>query len=179
MILPAEHPRLHYQFCPRCGQSGTFNDESLSFSCSSCGFMFFLNAAAAVTGLIFDEQQRLLFVRRAVEPDYGKLDLPGGFVDPGENAEDAIIRELKEELGVSPEKIVYYGSFPNEYRFSGTVVYTVDLVFSCQVDDLTNVHCHDDVMGFEFYRPEEVNPEEIPFQSVRNIIRRLIHERKH
>jgi NAD+ diphosphatase len=174
-VLTPEHPKYHYQFCPRCGVRGEFSEEKMSFLCSSCGFHFYLNSAAAVTGLIFNTEGELMLVRRNVEPFYGKLDLPGGFIDPGESVEEALVREIKEELGIVVHDFSFYGSFPNRYPFSGTIISTVDMVFTCTVADLSQITVNDDVKDFEFFKPEEINCEEIPFISVRNIVKRLQH----
>ncbi len=174
-MLSPEHPKYHYQFCPRCSAKGEFSDKELSFRCTSCGFYFFLNAAAAVTGLIFNSAGELLLVRRNAAPYYGELDLPGGFVDPGECVEEALVREIKEELGLVVKNFSFFRSYPNRYPFSGTVINTVDMVFRCSIDDLSQIKVNDDVKGFEFFRPEDIICAEIPFVSVRNIIKTLQH----
>jgi len=174
-MLTPEHPKYHYQFCPRCSTKGEFSEEEMSFRCTSCGFYFFLNSAAAVTGLIFNKDGKLLLVRRNVEPYYGKLDLPGGFVDPGESVEEALIREIREELGIVVHNFSFFGSFPNRYPFSGMVISTVDMVFECTVDNLNQIRVNDDVKGYEFFRPEDIDCEELPFISVRNIIKMVQH----
>ena len=169
-------PENHYKYCPRCATKGIFNNNELSFKCNSCGFHFFLNAAAAVTALIFNPQGELLLARRGIEPHYGKLDLPGGFIDPGENAETAIFREIKEELDVVPDHISYYGSFANEYLFSGTIVNTVDSVFRCQLSNFENIKYLDDIMGIEFIQPKKINIDDLPFKSLQNIIKQIQNE---
>lgn len=171
-----DHPAYHYKYCPRCTSAGVFNKNEFAFKCNSCGFHFFLNSAAAVTALISNPRGELLLTRRGVEPDYGKLDLPGGFVDPKESAEQSMLRELKEELDLEPVSISYYGSFPNEYLFSGTIVYTVDLVFRCEVTNFENLKYRDDIIGLEFIHPALINLDEIPFQSVKNIIKKIKNE---
>jgi mutator protein MutT len=167
-------PSFHYRFCPRCSAEGTFNSQNNSFKCSTCGFNFFLNSAAAVTALIFNQEKELLMTRRGIEPAIGKLDLPGGFVDPGESAENALFREIGEELDLVPDEISYYGSFPNQYQFSGTIVDTIDLVFKCRVTDFSKLKYRDDICGIEFVKLEEIDLDEVPFQSVKNIIRKLL-----
>lgn len=168
-----KHPKNHFNYCPRCAAKGEFNETSYSFKCHNCGFHFFLNSAAAVTALIFNEKGELLLSRRGVEPSKGELDLPGGFVDPMESAEHALLREVKEELDLNPESVTYFGSFPNEYHFSGTTVYTVDLVFKCEISDFGPLVFRDDIIGLEFKRPSEINLAEIPFRSVQNIIKKI------
>jgi ADP-ribose pyrophosphatase YjhB (NUDIX family) len=172
------NPKNHFKYCPRCAASALFNESDLSLSCVQCGFHFFLNASAAVTALIFNQKEKLLFTLRGVEPSIGALDLPGGFVDPGECAEDALMREISEELDLIPEQIEYYGSFPNKYHYSGTVVNTVDLVFKCKVNDFSQLKYRDDIIGLKFILPQEVDLNEVPFESVKNILKRINQEKR-
>jgi hypothetical protein len=53
-----------------------------------------------VGGLIYDAAGRLLLVQRANEPGRGLWSLPGGRVEPGERPQEALAREIAEELGV-------------------------------------------------------------------------------
>jgi len=53
-----------------------------------------------VGAVIFDTDERICLVRRANEPARGKWSFPGGRVEPDENAQDAIIREVMEETGL-------------------------------------------------------------------------------
>ncbi|GAA2480726.1 (deoxy)nucleoside triphosphate pyrophosphohydrolase [Streptomyces gobitricini] len=56
-----------------------------------------------VAGAVFDEG-RLLAARRSAPPELaGRWELPGGKLEPGETAEQALVRELREELGVEAE----------------------------------------------------------------------------
>ena len=170
------HPQNHYKYCPRCSAKGHFNTDDYSFSCPECGFQFFLNASAAVTALIYNDKGELLMTRRGVEPEYGKLDLPGGFIDPQESAEEALMREVEEELDLIPDHIEYYASFPNEYLYSGTIVFTVDMVFMCKVSDFSTLKFRDDISGIEFIHPSKINIDDLPFQSVKNLIKRIQNE---
>ncbi len=169
------HPKNVIKYCPRCG-SDSFNtaDEGKSFYCEECNFNFYLNNSAAVACLIFDQEGRLLLARRAVEPFLGKLDLPGGFIEPMERAEEAVIREIKEELNVSVVKMVYLTSFPNEYVFSEFSVFTIDLAFICEIDSFEQIIPKDDVAAIEFIRPENIKMEELCSESMRRIIEHYI-----
>ncbi|HPR32397.1 MAG TPA: NUDIX domain-containing protein [Prolixibacteraceae bacterium] len=174
-----EHPGNHYRFCPRCGHSARFDDQRFNLMCPSCGFVLFMNSAAAVAGLIYDGAGRLLLTRRGIEPHIGKLDLPGGFVDPGENAETAMIREIKEELNLDVVALRFLKTSPNRYPFSGTVVFTLDVFFECSVSDFSALQARDDVAGFEFWQPSDVNPNDLAFQSVKHFFNEWFHEQKH
>lgn len=170
------NPVHHYRYCPRCAAKGTFNLNDYSFKCTACGFYFFLNSAAAVTAVIFNDKGELLTVRRGVEPGRGMIDLPGGFVDPGESVEQAMLREIKEELDLVPVSVSYIGSFPNRYLFSGSTVFTVDCVFRCYVDDFSTLKHLDDVMDVAFIKPEDIDLKAVPFVSVQQVIKKLIYE---
>jgi mutator protein MutT len=115
-----------------------------------------------------------LLTRRAVEPHIGKLDLPGGFIDPMETAEEAAIREIQEELGISVHSLKYFCSFPNEYVFSGFSVYTLDLAFIAQSEQLHQMTPMDDVASFEFIKPSNIDLDELPSISMKNIVKELI-----
>jgi len=61
--------------------------------------------ADVVAGILMERRIFLVEKRRACdEADSGYVEIPGGHVDPGETLEDALRRELKEELGIEVEK---------------------------------------------------------------------------
>jgi len=167
------YPEKILKFCPRC--SGPFVPQNdFSFICSDCGLHFFSNACAAVCALIFDDSGRLLLTRRAKEPKKGMLDLPGGFVDPLETVEDALKREIREELGVTVTDTKYFCSYPNRYIYSGLTYFTIDLAFICSIDDITKIKPADDVEDTVFTKRDKINLDQIAFESIRNIIRTVM-----
>lgn len=168
------HPVNVLKFCPRCGSGHFSATSSRSFQCEDCLFNYYVNSATAVAVLLFNEKGELLFTRRAIEPHFGKLDLPGGFIDPMESAEQAAIREIQEELGISVHSLRYFGSFPNEYIFSGYSVFTLDMAFLAKTESLHGMTAMDDISSFEFYNPHQVDLEELPSISMKNIIKELI-----
>src|SRR5690554_2993842 len=123
------HPLKVLKFCPKCGSPAFVVSGERSMKCLDCSFHFFVNAAAAVAALVANQEGKLLLTTRGIEPGYGKLDLPGGFIDPGEPAEKAIARELHEELGMKVQSVEYVCSAPNEYIFSAFSVFTLDMAF--------------------------------------------------
>ena len=159
------------KFCPRCGNNHFItNDQGRSFKCEGCHFRFYVNSSAAVVSLIFNDEGKILLTRRAIEPGLGMLDLPGGFVEPMERAEEAVIREIHEELGVKVINTKYMTSFPNEYIFSGFSVFTMDLAFICEIEDFSILVPADDVSAVEFRFVKEIKLVELFSDSMRNII---------
>ena len=165
------HPRNVVNHCLKCGSPHFYaREEGVSFSCEDCGFVYFINNSAAVACLIFNPKGELMLSRRAIEPNHGMLDLPGGFVDVMETAEDAVRREISEELGISVTSMKYLTSFPNEYVFSGYSVFTLDLAFVCEAADLDKANPKDDISSIEFYDLSAVPLKELCSDSMRKII---------
>jgi len=68
--------------------------------CTSCGYILYLDPKVATGTVISVKDQRIVLVRRAIEPGYGRWVFPGGYVDRGEIVTDAAIREAREEAGL-------------------------------------------------------------------------------
>lgn len=141
--------------------------------CGDCGFEYYFNMIAAVAALIYNDKGELLMTYRANDPAKGKLDLPGGFVDFGEDAASALKREIKEELDLEIVSSQYYASFPNEYLYGGMTYFTLDIIFKCEVASQESIKPADDVCGYTFLDPKGIPIERIGLQSIRNIIQRL------
>ena len=164
------HPLKVLKFCPKCGSPDFNISGERSLKCHSCGFHLYVNASAAVAALVTDGNGRLMMVKRGIEPNYGKLDLPGGFVDHHESVEDAVKRELIEELGMKVISMKYISSAPNEYIFSGFSVFTIDLAFEVIPDSINNLKPMDDILDYKFYAEGEFNYDDIPAPSIKQFV---------
>jgi NADH pyrophosphatase NudC (nudix superfamily) len=121
-----------FKYCPKCGAAAMRVVGLKLLRCEACGFELYLNPAAAVAGVIVDGQGRMVVLVRGNEPGRGRWDLPGGFVDPGDTAEEAIRREVREEVGLEVTAVRYLGSWPNVYEYGGVRYRTLDLGFVCE-----------------------------------------------
>lgn len=162
-------PLVVFKFCPACGSRSIAADTEKSLRCTACGFRYYINMNAAVVAVIRNEKNEVLFTIRKHDPSKGMLDLPGGFIDMGENAEHAVKREILEELNLEISKLDYLGTFTNKYLYAGIEYQTLDIVFLCTVDSFSNLKVDDDVTGYEFIDPARVPQQDISFDSVRQI----------
>lgn len=161
------------RFCPRCGAGGLTRTEPKLIDCPSCGLHFYLNSGAAVAGYVLDDRDQLLLGRRAREPGKGMLGPPGGFLDFGETAEEAVLREIREETGLDVGIEQYLGSFPNRYLYRDILYPTLDLFFLCRVDSFSSASALDEVESLVILPWREVRRDEIAFASMRKAFDRL------
>ncbi len=136
-----------------------------------------MNPSAAVAGFIFNTKGELLVCRRANDPAMGTLDLPGGFVDNDETAEQAIIRELTEETGLVLSNVKYLFSLPNDYLYSDLNIPTLDMFFECHVSDHEQLTANDDVSECFFLPLSEINPEDFGLASIRKAMQQMKEQR--
>jgi len=155
-----------FNYCPACGSSDIIFEDNKKLRCRECAFTYYHNVAAAV-GAILEYDKKIVLIKRAKEPGKGKFDLPGGFVDPNESAEEAVIREVKEELQIDIKEPRYLGSYPNIYEFEGVLYHTCDLFFYCKIDALPLDFCKTEIEDFVVLNPLEIPKDEIAFESVK------------
>jgi mutator protein MutT len=168
------YPSKVWKHCPYCGSHElSWNGGTSRMYCKTCSRTFFFNAASAVIALIRNEEGKFLFTRRKNEPAAGKLDFPGGFVDIGERAEDAVIREIREELDLELSAVRYFTSIPNRYLYGGIVYFTLDLVYTGECGDLSRISANDDISGFVFMDINDVKTEDLGLESVKRIVKGL------
>lgn len=173
-----KHPLQQFQFCPKCGSKHFSVHNEKSKKCSDCGFVYYFNSSAAVVAIIENDKAEILVARRAKDPAQGTLDLPGGFVDLYETAEEAVAREIEEETGLLVNSSRYLFSIPNIYLYSGFEVHTVDIFFKCKVIEFNHLTAHDDVSELQFIALNRLNPADFGLVSIRKGVEKLLLENK-
>lgn len=106
-----------------------------------------------VRAIICDKNRKILLVKRAKAPEKDKWSLAGGKVEPDETADQAIIREVREELGLTviPE-FVFYG----ENIFPEQSLHTLILYFRCSTRGNIQIK-RDEIAGYGYYPISRIN----------------------
>lgn len=169
-----EHPLAQFRYCPECGSADFRIHDFKSKQCGQCGFTYYFNASAATAAFIFNERQELMVCRRGKAPAKGTLDLPGGFIDLHETAEEGIRREVKEETNLDVQECRYLFSLPNLYEYAGFTVHTLDLFFLCRVDDSSPLAPDDDASECFFLPLSGIRPEQFGLASIRKAVTMLL-----
>jgi NAD+ diphosphatase len=109
-VALAEWHRAH-RFCARCGSPLTVAAAGHVLTCSGCGRQHFPRTDPAVIMLVVDAGDRALLGRQPGWPE-GRYSTLAGFVDPGESLENAVRREVAEEVGIEIGEVTYLGNQP-------------------------------------------------------------------
>ncbi|MDG4945121.1 NUDIX domain-containing protein [Weeksellaceae bacterium KMM 9713] len=165
-----------FQFCPKCGSSNHKFENHHRFECLDCGFVYYHNCAAAVM-VIMRRDDKVLFTVRNNEPKKGKLDFPGGFVDPKESAQFAAKRELKEELDIDidMDDLVLLDTEPNDYDFRDILYRTLDIVFEIELKDNQKINLEkSEIQEAKWLSADEINMEDIGFDSMKAVVKKYV-----
>jgi mutator protein MutT len=169
-----QHPLYQFHFCPKCGSQHFVENNEKSKKCLDCGFVYYFNSSAAVAVIIENEKNEILVATRAKDPAKDTFDLPGGFIDLHETAEEAVCREVLEETGLRVNSVEYLFSIPNIYVYSGFEVHTVDMFFRCKADNFSNLKANDDVAELQFIAKKNLSPDDFGLISIRKGVEKWI-----
>ncbi|HNQ97043.1 MAG TPA: NUDIX domain-containing protein [Treponemataceae bacterium] len=159
------------EFCPSCGKKSWRFIDNKYWQCEACSVVLYHNVACSASVLL-QIDDKLLLLTRSKEPAIGLLSLPGGFIDSDERAEEAAIRECREETGLPVRDLCYLGSWPNQYHYCGVLYNTCDFFFTAQTDaSLSDIHLDpDECSGYVLAKSDEIDLSRIAFTSVRHAV---------
>jgi ADP-ribose pyrophosphatase YjhB (NUDIX family) len=164
-----------YKYCPRCKSDFELKEEMLF--CTNCGLRHYLNPKPCTNLIIENPMGEVLLVKRGVEPKKGTWDIPGGFVVLQETFEDAIIREIEEELSIklSKEKLEYVGSYIDLYDYNGITYDILVVVFAVRIKAMV-LKVLDDIEEYKWFAKKLIPLEEISFDSAKQSIKDYLKE---
>ncbi len=165
-----------FHWCYHCGHTPLETVSYRQSRCPACGYSQYVTPTPAAVGLVLDNDDRLLLMRRAHEPAFGKLGLPGGVIEPGESAEEACAREVLEETGIAlpASAYTYLGTCCNQYPFQGYVWPTLDILMVARAQDFSAAHAVDGEASEIVALPlPEIILEELAFPTHSEAVTRL------
>ena len=112
--------RLCSSFCKEiqkfafCFFSGNHKEENMMSSLSTKSIKL---RKLVVAGLLFNAEKQILLSQRRPDQEFpGYWEFPGGKIEPGESPEEALIRELQEELGINAQILHIYEVIYHRYE---------------------------------------------------------------
>lgn len=166
--------RKAWKFCPHCGDLAKKPGKH-PFVCEACHFTHFFAPVSAVGAIATDPDGQVLLLVRARDPGKGMYGLPGGFIDAGETAEQALQREVLEEVQLEVTSYRYLASFPNEYNYRGFVLPVTDMFFVVEVASFDTMHLADgEISDWHFCHPKKRELSRMAFQSNRLALEKFL-----
>lgn len=162
-----------YRFCPADGTQLGEPRSSGGARCLLCGRSWYRNSTPAVGAAIVRDGRALVAVR-AGEPEKGRLDLPGGFLEVGEHPADGLVREAEEELGVKIEVIgapILLATFT--YGVDGA--YVLAIGFRARIIE-GEPQPTDDVAQIRWVSPDELDGLDFAWEHDREMVRAVLME---
>jgi ADP-ribose pyrophosphatase YjhB (NUDIX family) len=152
-----------WKLCPRCGAE--LGGDAARLACDACGFIVYASSKPTA-GALCVHNGRVLLARRAHPPFEGFWDIPGGFLDEGEEPLDGLRRELREETGLAVEPERFLGIWMDRYGGDSTAEATLNLYWTARVVG-GDAAPADDVSELRWFNPDELPaPNELAFENV-------------
>ena len=142
-----------WRYCPRCGSN--LRLEPGCAICPECNYVQYAASAPAVSAFVRDGDGRILLARRAYQPDAGRWDSPGGFLEEGEDPVAGLQRELLEETGLECEVGDFVGAFVDTYGGDDDARSALNLVWEVRIASGEPVPA-DDVSELRWFAPQEL-----------------------
>ncbi|GAA1394632.1 NAD(+) diphosphatase [Luteococcus peritonei] len=136
------------RFCERCGAATQMSAGGFQRTCTACGRLAFPRTDPAMIVAVLDEQDRLLLAHQASWPE-GRVSILAGFLEAGESAEHAVVREVREESGLEVSAAHFLSSQPWPYPRSLMLGYVARAAGEVRVDG-------EELAWATWYTPEDL-----------------------
>ncbi|MBR3575679.1 MAG: NUDIX domain-containing protein [Lachnospiraceae bacterium] len=132
---------MHFQYCPYCGNKTAdreLGDEGMVPYCEKCDIPLFDMFSTGIITAVVNEYGEVALLRQDYVSTVNHVCV-AGYIKVGESAEETVIREVKEELGLDAEKIEFIRSYPYDKKQMlmlgyKTSVKKKEFALSCEVD---------------------------------------------
>jgi ADP-ribose pyrophosphatase YjhB (NUDIX family) len=154
----------HARFCPLCAgemaERPVAPDNRRQKVCKLCGFVSF-QGPKLVAGCLVVGAGKILLLRRAIKPGLGFWTFPGGYVDLGETAAQAAVRETAEEVGVKVTLGELLGVYFDPIKPKEAVtVYRAD-------PEIGAPKTSEEASEVRYFQPDQIPWDEIAFATTR------------
>lgn len=149
---------MTFKFCPLCASPMNPYEEDgfRREKCPKCGWVHYHNSRPTASAIIVRDG-KVLLCKRAKDPFKGKWDVPGGYLEEKESPEEALKREMKEELGVEIEIKNFIGVIgPCYYPFGGQEQWNTDIYYEVTTRDMPRASRHSDVVAIAWFDPDRL-----------------------
>lgn len=152
-------------FCTVCGNDlmAKIIEGRTRAYCPACGWIAYENPLPCAAAFVKNEHEKILLVKRGVEPGKGKWALPSGFIELDETPEEACLRELKEETGLDGRIVRLLGVYSQ-----ASAVYKYVLIIGYEVETAGVLSAGSDSLDARFFPPRDLPV--IAFPSHREMI---------
>lgn len=160
--------------CTQCGapikQVIPQGDDRERDVCTQCGHIHYFNPRLVV-GSIPIWEQKILLVKRAIDPCYGKWTLPAGYLENGESVLEGAKRESREEANARLEALAPFA------LFNLTQINQIYFIFRGRLQDL-NFSAGHESLEVRLFDEKEIPWDEIAFKVIRETLLRFFLDRK-
>lgn len=142
--------------CPLCGaQLAPFRTGGRERKkCTACDFVLYQNPASAAAGLVIENSERVLLMKRKIRPFLGDWALPAGYQEIDESPQETVRREVFEETGIEivVKRLVELVWVPDDPRKPANVA-----IFLCHPTG-GSLKAGDDAVDAQWFRRGELPP---------------------
>lgn len=131
----------NHQYCGRCGDKTTHKLGTFERICNTCGLALYPRISPSIIVLIHKDGNILMARSPHFTP--GAYGLIAGFVEAGESVEDAVHREVQEEVGIKIKNLTYFGSQSWPFPDSLMIAFIADYDSGELVIDHTEIESAD------------------------------------
>jgi ADP-ribose pyrophosphatase YjhB (NUDIX family) len=164
------HHDYIFRFCPVCGApletTRLKMNDPPRLICSECEFVFYLDPKLVACSIV-EVKNKIVLLKRGIEPEKGKWVIPGGYVDRGEEVVAAALREAKEECGIDIRIKNLQGVYSYHGWLEVVIVYVAEYLSG-------NLVAGDESVDMKLLSPSEIPWDKLAFRSTEDALRDYI-----